>query len=213
MSEKYYYYMFVIAVFFNGLLPIAEYLLWQQQFTMNGSLRVGWLCTNIVLYPCLGYFLQNKFDLEKHKRKIPLLWVVNILTILLSCFMTYQKALITGECNEGVSQAFHNSFVLINSVTIFITAKWFFGKYKIPEVLKKVILSVGSCTFGIYLFHVLFLKYFPPFQKLWAFLGETLGINQMAATVLICLLVMLAGLSCDAGSEKNPPFEKACQLS
>lgn len=155
-ADKDFLYMFFLFGVFNMLLPIIQYLLWQDRHNLNANFRLEWLCSSIFIYPCLGYFLQSR--LKKgvwNKKRLMLLWAVNIATILVSCYMTYLKAKATGECNEGASQSFHTSFVMVNCVTIFITCKYAMERIRISEWLHKLIVSAGRCTFGIYLIHIL----------------------------------------------------------
>ena len=193
LSDRYYYYMFTLVVFFNGFLPIMEYILWKGNHSLNNHLSVNWLATNIVFYPVTGYFLQHRIkDIEKKGKYIYGMWMANIITIIVCCYMTYMKVKITGECFEGTSQSFHNSFVMINTVTIFITIKYLFTKYQsqIPKWFEKAIFSVGGCTFGIYLWHIMLIEN-KVFNEIWNILRINLRINHLTTAFLVCFVVML----------------------
>lgn len=193
LDKNSYYYMISLVLFFSGVLPVLEYLLWNGEYTMNSNLKLTWLCSNIVIFPCLGYFLHNNFEIKTLKR-ITYLWVVNIFSIILSCYMTYRKVMITGECSENTSQAFHNSFVLINCCTIFISAKWLFEKYNISEWIIKLINSLGSCTLGIYLLHVFLLNKVTIFSEvLWTILCNKYYMNPMISELIVCFGIMMSG--------------------
>lgn len=155
LDDRYFYYMILIALFFQGILPTVEFMLFQGRITLNGNLKITWLLNNAILFPCLGYFMQFRIDLDAIKKKLPALWLINIICILTSCYMTYYKGQITGVLNESNSQAFYSSYVVINCMTIFITIRYAFENREIASKLKKIILSIGSCTFGIYLWHAL----------------------------------------------------------
>lgn len=191
LDKKYYYYMIGIALFFNAILPIIEYLLWKGDLTINGYIRATWLITSIVLYPCIGYFLQHQVDINSIKNIIPFLWLLNIVGIMVSCYMTYFKGQITGGFVESESQMFHNSFVLLNCISIFISIKYIFEHISVRNWLEKLIYSIGSCTFGIYLLHLIIID-----RK---FMGDLLtamtnaGINYMIAVFIQCLCVMAVG--------------------
>lgn len=196
LDNKWYYYMFALSIIFMAILPILQYLFWQDMHNLNVHLRVSWISVNIVIYPLLGYFLQHRIhNLEKRGNLILSLWIVNIIAIMICCYMTYLKAINTGVCTEGQSQTFHNSLVIVNTTTIFLTTKYLFLKYekKLPKWFCKYITSFGSCTFGIYLWHIMFLSKLEPFQKLWCKLRENYNLNHMIATFLVCFCVMIVG--------------------
>lgn len=146
------------------------------------------------IYPCFGYFLQSRYKKSTwNKKRLILLWIVNIGTILFSCYITYLKAKATGECNQGASQSFHSSFVIVNCVTIFITCKYVMEKIKIPEWLHKLIISGGGCAFGIYLMHIFFLRKFSWVEKLWEIFRNEWHINYMITAFCVCGIVYLLG--------------------
>lgn len=190
LKKNDYYYMIALAVLFSAIIPIAQYLLWHGEHTMNDNLRLDWLISSIVIYPLVGHFLQNIVDIEKMKKWIPLLWLINLLCIFTTCYVTYYKILVTGECSEGASQGFHQAFALINCITLFISFKYFFTHVKLPAFAEKLIASVGQCTFGIYLFHVFVLMQSQYFTKLWDVFRVQWELNYMLAAFLYCFLAM-----------------------
>ncbi len=191
LEDKYYYYIFLLWFVF-ALIPVLQYALGKNLHVLNGNLNVGWLTTNIVLCPITGYFLQYRMKNAENAgggKTVLLLWAANILTICLSCYMTYLRAVDMGQCNEAVSQEFHNTFAVLNAATIFLTVKYLYLKVekKVPMWLNRAIASVGSATFGIYLMHILALDVFN--QKLWdAFVD--LHLSPMLSSFLVCLCTM-----------------------
>ena len=155
METKHFYYMFGLAVFFQGLLPSIEYLLNGLEISLNDYTKLGWLTVQIICFPCLGYFLEYRVKLEKPKKALLGIWGLNILLIGLTCYLTYRKIVLTGECNEFVSQQFHEYFVLVNCVAVFLTVKYLFKNRTLPKMVEKVILSVAGCCFGIYIIHII----------------------------------------------------------
>jgi surface polysaccharide O-acyltransferase-like enzyme len=189
LEIKYYYYMIAMAVFFNGFLPIMEYLFWQGNHTLNENLKISWLVSNIVLYPCIGYFMQNKLDVVQMKRKILMLWLFNVAAILVCCYMTYYKGVVTGEFSEATSQTFFKCFAMINCMTIFVTIKYFFIKIRLPQWIEHLITSLGKCTFGIYLLHMLIMK--SSFIKQILNKMIACGAPSLLAVLVQCFIVML----------------------
>lgn len=203
LEKKYYFYLIVIALFMNGVLPIMEYLIVQDRFTLNENLKVTWLVGNIVLYPCVGYFLQHKIEIKK--KDIVCLWVINAIGICVSCYMTYYKGIRMGFFEETKSQAFHNSFVLLNMICIFITIKYIFERIELAKWGERIVYSLGECTFGIYLFHAFFLSHSIRGDIIKFF--KKLGINYMVSTLIMCLCVMILSW-CLVFIIKKVPFLK-----
>lgn len=189
LEDKYFYYLFGIGVLFNGIIPVAQYALWQGEIALNGDLRPAFLLNAVVLYPCIGYFLQHRLA-QIDKKKVLIMWLVNIAVLSLSCYMTYYKSTVVGMCAEDVSQDFHESFALVNCVTLFISAKYLCNRIKFPKILNKFVTSLGGATFGIYLLHMIFMEKTPYADKIWNLLKVRMNINEMIAAVIFCAIVM-----------------------
>lgn len=191
LEDKYFYYLFLLAILNNAIWPIVEYLIFKGEKYFNSFLRINWLTNSIVLYPCWGYFMQYRIDIEKIRKLLPALWGLNIVTIIISAGMTYYRAVITGVCDESNSQMFHSSFVLINVTAIFLTVKYYFSIKKVSAIVEKIIISLGNCTFGIYILHVMILSKTRRFSNLWNFFKTQWHINDMISAFLICFIVMI----------------------
>lgn len=191
LETKHFIYMFSVALFCNSIRPVGDYLLFHGAYSLNSHLCISWLSESIVLYPCLGYFLQHRLDIQRCGKSIVVLWIANIASILLVAYTTYRQILATGTCTQSANQAFHSCFVMINCATLFLTAKYVFFKIKLAKWLEKIIVGLGGCTFGVYLIHMLFLYDVPIFSKLWSWLLWELKLNTMLGTCVFCFIVML----------------------
>ncbi len=180
LTDKEYTYMFLVYIVFMMIVPSVQYLLFQGKHHLNGSFSLGWLSAQIVIFPLAGYFLSfRKKDFWTGKR-ILILWAVNILTILLSAYLTYYRAQIMGVCTEGKSQAFHSTFVLINCVAVFVTCQYMNEHSQLIKKFAKPITSLGGCMLGVYLLHINI--------KSWPILKDgmrQLFIDQMGAPVML----------------------------
>lgn len=122
------------------------------------------------------------------------MWIFNVLCLGISCAVTFRKIAIIGQGPEITSETFHNCFALLNCATLFLTVRWFSHTVRLPEAAQRLIVSVGRKTFGIYLFHGLFMGVrIPFFGRIWAYLHETLPLNQMLITFCVCGIIMLIG--------------------
>ena len=189
LETKYFYYMIGIALFFNGILPIIEFLLTKGAVSINSDLKVSWLISDVVLYPCLGYFLQHRVDYSKIKKKLPFLWAASFAGIALCCFMTFYKSQVTNTLVERESQIFHQSFAVIYCVTIFVSIKLLCEGKRFSNWIKAFILSLGKATFGIYLMHWLVMNS----ELMNRFLNVLLatGLNDMICIWIYCLAIMI----------------------
>lgn len=187
LDSKYFYYLLALAVFFTGILPCAEYIAGKGTITMYANLKPSWLFNTALLYPCLGWYFYNKTD----KRSLPglmrVFWCINIVTILLSCYMTYIKGIDTGVFNEAESQTFLRNFAIINCISMFITAKYLAGKCGPHPKAEKYVIYLGRCTLGVYLLHPL-IKNLPFTVSLIESL-KNLQLGGLVTSVLITLLI------------------------
>ena len=193
LSERTFLYLIGIYFIYISVLPCLEFLLWEGDSSIDSDVRVDWLLSNIVLYPLVGYYLENRINIDKVPRKhIIAIWGISILGLAAACGMTYYKQKITGLLSETDSQAFHNAFILFPCMAIYIIIKYICSNAHIPALLKKIISSIGACTFGIYLIHgaILGSKFT---SSLWDFFENKIHMNRIVMPFLVSFLVFCTG--------------------
>lgn len=120
---------------------------------------------NYILFPIFGYFIENKLDISLSIKQIIML----LLAITISLFLgIYCNRLEIIRTNNQACQTYLSNFSFTIAIPIYILVKDLFNKIKIPNVLQKVILLFGNCSFGIYLLEE-FLRnefYWKPFNLL-----------------------------------------------
>lgn len=207
MENIYFYYLFALGIVFNGMLPILKYF--SDIFAYNKSFDIAWILDTIVLYPCLGYFMHNRFDIVKNKRVLPFLWLMNIVSISISCYATYYIGIKSGqEFTEMNSQSCIANFVVINCVTLFLTFKYVFACKAVSKFVSKMLISVGGCTYGIYMVHYWFEMKNPVLMYIrwnWSF---EVGINRMIASCIDCFVILLMGYITTLIMKKIPLLRK-----
>lgn len=186
-----YNYLIILSFIFISILPCLEYRFSFGKVTLNQYGKVSWLFTNIVIFPLIGYYLENIIDIEKiNKKHIIILLGFTVFGILASCYMTYLKHRITGICNEIESQDFLNCFVLPICIFVYLSCKKIFSKTKLNKYINNTIISLGSCTFGIYLIHIAIIEskfindLYTNFTVKWNF-------NHMLSIIILCLITLL----------------------
>lgn len=161
LDEKTSMYVLVLAFLYLGIIPIAEAF-----FSVNlcSWLKPGWLTPDIFIYPVTGYIIENKLRITK--RMVCQCWVLVLLCFILSSFCEYYL----GVRNEKYVQ----SFMLVNNLTIYITAKYVFGKKEFNNKTYRILTEIGADTYGIYLLHIVFLRKLPIALHAWEAI-ESLG--------------------------------------
>lgn len=191
LSNKEYGYLFTLYLFLVAVLPMAEYLIWQGRRGVEWHIKLDWICSKVFIFPLCGYFLEYRAKQFWNRKRLALLWLVNIITILISCGLTYYKIKITGICDEDNSQTFFSSFVLLNSTSIFVTCQYLFDRWNKKEKVEHGIRLVGSCTFGIYLLHIFLMS--TPLSGLTGYFHNQLHIGSLLSAFLYCFIVFLMG--------------------
>ena len=193
LTDKEYIYIYLVYVIFQMIIPCMQYLLFQGKHNLNGNLSVGWLTSSIVIFPLTGYFLSFRKKEFWNKKRILILWMINIVTIVLSSYLTYYRAKVTGICDERSSQTFHSTFVWMNCVAIFITCQYLNEHSHLLTRLAKPISALGGCTFGAYLMHAYILSDSKLNGCLWHIFREKFDIPSMLYAFILCGVVLIIG--------------------
>ena len=189
MKSADYKYLFILFVLFTAVIPCVEYRFGQGNIRLYGELSPSWLFSNIVFWPLLGYYLENVWDIKKCSgRMLGVLTLLGMIGIGLSCYMTYYMHGITGICDENNSQMFHSTFIVLPCMAIYVAVKFFADRHALLGMVRKCITSLGSCTFGIYLMHVVVKKYL---SGLWRVFRHDWQMNNMLAALLFCAVVFV----------------------
>ncbi len=204
LEEKYYIFLFGLCIVYNGIIPSMEFLAFKGAVHITGEFDIGWLFSRCVFYPLIGYYVNNKMQIEKVKGKMGLLIGTDIVCMGISAVMDYQKMKVMGKYTE--MYPFHVSFLALHAVVIFIVIKYWMAHHSIAGKLQKVILSAGASSFGIYLIHVFFLR--------MAWFGKfvdrlcKIGINGLFSCCVGCAAVFGISWLCIVVVKKVPLLNK-----
>ena len=195
MKTSAFYYLIALVIIFEGILPILQYLITNNEYSLNSDLGISRFIAWPILYPCLGYFFEHRVTLSHNRvtrRNLIVLAVISLIGIIISAIMTYICMRRANYTNNYDVQIFFNSFIIIYSITIYLSLKYIFEKHQFRHIIiERIILSVGSTALGIYILHVLFLARLTFMWKFYYYLVDDLGINHMLCALFICFLVML----------------------
>lgn len=186
LDQRTFLYLLGLTLLFSDLIPAFERTVLHKALSLNGNLSIGWLTQNIVLYPLLGYYLANQVDVTQITRKqLGLLGMLGMGNIIFCAFLNFFHQCFIGP----IGDIYTNSLCLL-CIAIFLSVRVLFTKHIPSPVLQKLLLSIGSCTFGIYLLH-LAVKDSPPVQAIWSKLLTYPLLNQMFVALLMCLLIFV----------------------
>lgn len=148
ISDKFLYYvllLFAISVFGGYVLDF---------FDIAVKYPIAVIAENQYLgYFILGYVLYNKS--ENIKLKKISLFALFIFSSAITCLLTYAFSLKNGQY-EDVWFQYRNPFLMVSAACVFVIMLDL--KYKVPYFLKQFINHTCRNSFGIYVFHIIFLN-------------------------------------------------------
>lgn len=196
-------YMLCVALLFKSILPAAEQLIWSGTHHLNSDLDMGWLVSNIVLYPSLGYYLHNRVDEAKGKKLLPCLVVVSAAGMGISCILTYRAYSLFWT---PYIQNYHDLFSGVYAAAIFLAIRQLVGDYGVAKHTGWIAL-LGRYTLGIYLLHVMIMDHIWLFREgLWTVL-ETCGFPSMVNCGIYVSVVFVVCAFITAVLKRVPGFK------
>lgn len=152
LSNKYFVYMIIICMVVSCFQVVET--MFGDDYALNQFLIPVWSTSWAMIYPCIGYYLHYRIDKSIIKKYLPAMWIVNLVSLSIIAIL---NSIIIVSTDSGEPNVINN-FVIINCITVFLTVRFFFENRSLPNILKKTIITLGSCTFGVYLLHVLVLQ-------------------------------------------------------
>ena len=178
MKKETYYYLFIIYVIYKLIMPIINQLF---DISLNSRLTIYLLEINIIC-PIIGYYCEHILDVKKISNKMKIGFTILIIaTIICAGILTTLEIQKTGD---KMVQTYLEYGEIIIAMYIFILVKSIFKDKKLPKLLSKMILTVGSCSFGIYLMETV-LRYYMLNQII-------LVLNPFIKTMPACII----GIAC-----------------
>ena len=155
LSKSKIIYLTVVYVTIRYLIPLIELLLFNNTYNLNSRISGMFICADIFFLPLVGYYIENRQDKALSRNQLLSIWGVNLFTLILAMYAT---SLVNSASVAGaVNQTYINLFSSTNAITIYLTIKNI-DFSKLSKRLKGIILHLSSCTFGIYLIHLVFMR-------------------------------------------------------
>ena len=132
-------------------LPIVDYAIFQGSAAHTSYLNF-FMAMNYVVYPLMGYYIDNQ-NMEDEREETPyVLLFFSILAIAITCSLMDWRYGLDGGWTSNNREAYMSSFSLIPAITVFYAVKRMFAHRTLKKRTANLLFVLGSCTFGVYLF-------------------------------------------------------------
>lgn len=150
-------YVYLITLyFFMRCMSVVRYAVWHGNVDMSPYFSFFIMGDNI-FFPLLGYFIECRLPEIYYEKKYAFRAVVATVTVIGVCaVLTNLHSKATGLWDEGSTQTFFNTFIFIPAGCIYFLVKYWFKKHRLGEKIEIFLCTVGSCTFGVYLFETIY---------------------------------------------------------
>lgn len=152
----------------------------------------------------MGYYIEKRIKEESLTYKKAAIWAFfGFVSVVISCLMTQLQINIIGKGTEGATQQFYNVLIAIPAFAIFYVARTFFSKIKIRSIIKKLIMLLGSVSFGVMLIENIL-------RKELKFIVEELNdkIPDFSACVIWVMVVWICGVLISLILKQIPMLKK-----
>lgn len=182
LKTAYYWYLIILSLAFNGVLPVSLCFLNQGKYVPADILNYTSFLSWWVCYPLLGYFFDQKLPMQWWSRKKLFLGLmVSFACLLLTVIVTKYHLLNQPSTSEGEVQAFHTSLIMIPACFIFIMAQKFFDDLDDNTFVFKMLVWFGGLSFSVMLMENFSRKILRDQLEKW----------QIPDGVLYCLLLVM----------------------
>lgn len=184
LRDEHFVFMILLSIV-TSCISLMEALLLRGQLHLNSHFAFTWI-PDIILYPCVGYYLEHRLTITK--KNTLAVWILNAVCLASSAYLTYYyKVNPSSDISIG-DTFFHKRFVLVNAISIYMCIKLVSQNIRLSPSIDRLLLSMGSCTFGIYLIHKAVMAS-PHHHAVMRVFKRFIG-NPMLACLAYCLFVL-----------------------
>lgn len=175
------WYIVIVSAIFNSI-PLVSNIL---KLKWNGSFNFP-IATGYIVYVILGYLISTQ-DIDKKKRYI--VYLLGVISILIRYFATYFLSKKYGIVNKlFFNYTYFTALFLALSVFLFVK-NINFKKFLKTEKAINIISKISSCSFGIYLIHMIVMTYEVKLLAINTRSWEWRTIGAIC-TYLVCLVII-----------------------
>ncbi len=179
-------YFFAAMLLFRGIVPVAEYVLWHGERSINASFIANFFSYDVVFF-LMGYFLEYRLSSLK-KSKAFLLLLLGAASFALMMAGTQLRLHDGGLMTDAEGERFYAGLLAVPSAAVFYSARLLFRNTDEKSSLSKTVAALGSVSFGVML-----LEHFIRCET--GFVLRTLNsfLPEFSSAVLWTLFVYLSG--------------------
>lgn len=147
-SKNDYYYLFIIYIVFQSVLPILE-----KVFGIEGMSQFikKMFFNEIIIYFIMGHFIVNVNKMEKYSKYKLFIAVFNIvLYIVLASGYTVFNLKKSGQYDLFFADT-ESIIRLIPCISLFYIVKHIFDKINLNKKIESILIWISKCTLGVYL--------------------------------------------------------------
>ena len=197
MDKKDYHYLFALLLIIEGVLPT---ILFFFGITEISDFFVVPMLNRVVVYPLLGYYMENHVEEEKYcaeTTKKVLLSIVLVLVFFV--LMTRYRDLPYEEFTRYDKGLYTCSFTMILDAGVYYLVKRFCMKHDLSR-WSKVSISLGSATFGMYLIEQPIREHIPAVcDRLVPYIGHFPACMVYVVVVFIIAYIITLLMKCIPG--------------
>lgn len=201
LSDREFLYLMAMHLVFRGAIPMLQYRLSGGSLLLNKSLDLFLVTSDLVVFPAAGYYLEQHRLLRW--KEICLLWLATAVAVAATLYMTHYKIQLTGQLREDQVGTFYKCLCLIPTVTVYATVKKGLSAVRLPQWGQKVIVTLGSCTFGVYLIEQILRE---RGYKVWQVMAQWLP--RLPATFIYVGLVVATATCVTLVAKRIPGLKK-----
>ena len=186
-DKKAFLYLVGLQLLFCGIIPMLQYRFSAGTLYLNNSLTPVFISNSIIFYPLIGYYLGNKLK-KVEASTLAILALLFVVSVASSIYMTDYKIRLTEDIGEGTVSTFFGTTRVIQVIFVFLFVRKIFEHIKLPKIAGKLITSLGSCVFGIYLIE-------EALRESLYFIYDKIKVsmNRLLAITLYILMIMFLG--------------------
>ena len=171
------------------LLPAADYAIFRGA-AVHTSYISFFTAADYVVYPLLGYYIDNLKAEEEREETVYILLFLSVLAVFFTCVLMHWRQGLDGGWTNSNREAYMGCLSAIPAATVFYIARCTIGRRPAKGWLPKALFVLGSCTFGVYLFD-------PKWRLFTQGVRQALtpSIGRYAATLVQTLCAVLLGLA------------------
>lgn len=174
-KPQHYYYLLAVNMVF--ILVALIYVLTGHNFNVYVQMR-----TNTIMYPLLGYFFSNVFEVKKDKKSYAVVIGSILIITVIGCGLQMYHYAVNHEYTDYIT----NITTDLYAIAFFVLAKMLFTNEGMSDKAKKVLCILGSGTFGAYLME----------DIVRGFLDEMcIAMNEYMPMMLSCMIFVVLSMA------------------